>query len=328
MKFAQIQGNDSLVKALAGMVSSGKVPHALMFHEDDGGGAVPLAMAFLQYLYCRNRGAEDSCGECSQCNKMSKMIHSDVHFIFPVNSGNLSVQLLKEWRALVLENPYFTEAELNSALGIEGKNTLIAVPEAKQLLSDLSLSALEGGYRSVLIYLPEKMNAEAANRLLKIIEEPPAQTLFLLVTHAPEKVLTTIRSRCQVLRVQPRKIESAALKFDDGGLLSALMDALIARDLSAALEVGESLAALPSRENAKAFCKFAAEKFRTVFLIQQGLTSLAPTDEEAARWAKAVKRTFPRKALEVLDRTLGRIGRNVNLKILFADLVDRLYINI
>jgi len=328
MRFADIQGNGSLLKALAGMIDSGRIPHALMLHENDGGGAVPIALAFLQNLYCRNRHDGDSCGECPQCNKLSKMIHSDVHTIFPVNAGTLSVQFLGEWRKLVLENPNFTEADLNQALGIEGKNTMIAVAESKQLLSDLSLSALEGGYRSVLVYLPEKMNPEAANRLLKIIEEPPAQTLFLLITHAPEKVLVTIRSRCQVLRVQPHTGDSAALKFEDNGLLADLMDALIGRRLSDALEIGEALAALPSRENAKAFCKFASERFRTVFLIQQGMESLAPQDEEARRWASAVKKTFPRKAMEVLDRTLVRIGRNVNLKILFTDLVDRLYINI
>jgi len=327
MKFAQIPGNDALKKALVGMVSSGKIPHALLFHENDGGGAVPLAMAFLQYLYCRNRGEDDSCGECSQCNKLGKMIHSDLHFIFPVTSGSMSVQFLPAFRELVLGNPDFTEADLNSTLGIENKNTVIAVPEAKQLLSDLSLSALEGGYRSVLIYLPEKMNAEAANRLLKIIEEPPQQTIFLLITHAPEKVLPTIRSRCQQFRVQPKSARTAVLDFDRADLLSDLMEAVLSRDLLAALEVGEQIAALPGRENAKEFCRYSAEKFRTVFLYQQGLKTIAPEDEEAAAWATKLKKSYPRLALDVFDRTVNRINRNVNLKILFTDLVDRLYIN-
>ena len=119
-----------------------------------------------------------------------------------------------------------------------------------------------------------------------------------------------------------------ALRYDDGGLLASLMQAVIARDLGSALEVGEQLAALPSRDSMRAFCRYAAEKMRRVFLVQQGLTVLAGDDPEAAGWASACKKTFPRKALEALDKASGLIGRNVNQKILFTDLVNRFYVNI
>ena len=307
-----------LLKTLCGMVDSGRVPHALLLHEDDGGGGVPLALQFLEHLYGGNP-------------RVAKLIHPDIHFIFPLVQAGDSVaeQYAKEWRALVQENPSFSEGDLYDALGFEGKNTVISVKEANALLQVLSRYSLEGGYTAVVIYLPEKMNSVAANKLLKILEEPPQQTIFVMVTHAPEKLLPTILSRCQLFRVEAvADADSVALRYDDGGLLASLMEALIARDLSGALDVGEQLAALPSRDSMRAFCRYAAEKMRRVFLMQQGLATLAGDDPEAAGWASACKKTFPRKALEALDKASALIGRNVNQKILFTDLVDRLYVNI
>ena len=173
MTLDQIQGNEDVRRALTGMIESGKVPHAILFHEEDGGGAMPLALAFLEMLF-------------DEHNRIPKLIHPDVHFVFPTAAGSISLQYMDRFRPLMLENPLFTEAEMAEALGIEGKNSLIAVSEAKHLLDTLSLSALEGGYRAVVLYLPEKMNQETANRLLKLIEEPPLQTQFILITHAPE----------------------------------------------------------------------------------------------------------------------------------------------
>jgi DNA polymerase-3 subunit delta' len=334
MRFGELSGNEPIVKALAGMVDSGRVPHAIMLHENDGGGGFGLAMAFLQYLYCSSRSGSDSCGVCPNCNKISKLIHPDVHFVFPVmlSSGSASTvspseAFLGDFRTLAIENPCFTEQELYGALGFEGKNPVISVAEANALLRSLSLYSLEGGFSSVVVLLPEKMNLSAANKLLKMLEEPPAQTLFILVTHAPERLLPTIVSRCQMFRVASPLV-SAAASYDDSGMLASLMEALLSRDLSSALSVGEQLAALPSRESAKGFCRYAAEKFRRVFLCQQGLAKLSDSDAEAAGWAASLNPRFSRKALEVLDRTMQRIDRNVNLKILFTDLVNRLYINI
>lgn len=335
MRFADITGNAPVAGALAGMVDSGRVSHAILLHENDGGGAFPLAMAFLQYLYCPSRSGGDSCGVCPHCNKIGKLIHPDVHFVFPVVLPSSSAQaesspserFLTEFRALVLGNPAFKEQDLYTALEFEGKNPVIGVAEANALLRTLGLHSLEGGYTAAVIYLPERMNPQASNKLLKLLEEPPAQTVFVLITHTPEKLLPTIVSRCQMFRVASAPV-SAAASYDDGGILDELMDALLSKDLSAALTAGERLAALPSRESAKGFCRFASERFRRVFLLQQGLGSLVPEDEAARRWAASVRKTFPRKAMDVLDRTVRRIDRNVNLKILFTDLVDRLFLNI
>lgn len=306
-----------LLQTLCGMADSGRVPHALLLHEDDGGGGVALGMKFLEHLYGGNP-------------RVAKMIHPDIHFVFPLilSGDSVSEQYAKEWRSLVQENPGFSEGDLYEALGFEGKNTVISVKEANFLLGVLSRYSLEGGYTTVLIYLPEKMNSVAANKLLKILEEPPQQTLFLMVTHAPERLLPTILSRCQLFRMESSGSAEVTLRYDDGGLLSSLMDAIIARDLSAALETGEQLAALPSRDSMRAFCRYAAEKMRLVFLVQQGLESLSGDDAEARAWAAACKKTFPRKALEALDKASALIGRNVNQKILFTDMVDRFFVNI
>ena len=327
MTFAQVQGNEDVKQALVGMVDSGRIPHAILFHEDDGGGAFPLALAFLQYLFCRERHDGDSCGSCPSCGKIAKLIHPDVHFVFPTAAGVLSEQYMDQLRRLVAERPGFREAELAEALGIEGKNSVIAVAESRRLLEKLSLSALEGGWRAVVIYLPERMNAEAANRLLKMIEEPPAQTQFLLIAHQMERVLTTISSRCQRIRVRPAG-EAAGPVFADADLLDELMNALLGRNLPDALEVSERIASLPSREQAKAFCTFAADRFRQVFLAQQGVEGAGEISPQARDWAAKCRKTFPRQALEVMNRTQTLIGRNVNMKILFTDMIDRLYLQI
>ena len=330
--FSQVYGNEQVSKALSGMVDSGKVPHAILFHEDNGGGGFAMAMAFLQYLFCLDHRGTDSCGVCPTCNKIAKLIHPDIHFVFPVNTGT-SKDFLPKFRELAASKPYFTEEELSEALEIEGKSAIIAVGESKEIIGQLGLSSLEGGYKAVVIYLPEKMNQEAANRLLKLIEEPPVMTQFVLISHAPEKVLSTIRSRCQNIRIVPDSgVRSGNELRDEQFLLCELMENMLSRNLLASLETGEKIAALPSRESARMFCRCASDAFRTMFLLQQGLTSMAENTlmlPKVQAWvARSRKKTFPRAAVGIIDNVRKLIDRNVNLKILFTDMVDRLYLQI
>ena len=316
--------NASVAAALHQMAESGRIPHAMLFHENDGGGAFPLIVNFLDEVY-------------GYSPRVEKLIHPDIHFIFPVAGSDkpVSDNFIRQWRELLLSNPCFFESELYTAIGIEGKQGIISVNEARSVLDKLSLSAVEGGYRTVVVYLPEKMNAQAANALLKMVEEPPEKTLFLLVTHQPEKVLPTIFSRCLFLRVRPfTREEARRVHPQQGGEVVAdlfydLMNALAQKDLLGALETGEAAAALDSREKQKAFCKFAGEGFRNIFLLQQGLEELADIPEDEAEFyrdmAARCRKTFPRQAVAALDRAVLLIERNVNQKILFADLVDRLY---
>ena len=321
----KVYGNTELMTALSQMVESGHIPHAMLLHQDDGGGAFPLVIHFLEQLYGGNP-------------RVDKLIHPDIHFVFPVAGADkpVSLQYLAPFRELVMQNPYFYENELSSATGIEGKQAGISVNEARSILDRLSLSAVEGGYRAVVLYLPEKMNVQAANALLKMVEEPPRQTLFLFITQAPEKVLQTISSRCLHLRVQPLSQEAEAevhareaagnLALQD--LFHDLLDALVARDLLKALETADAVADLKVREQQKTFCRLASEDLRRLFLLQKAPSMARVPEGDKAyyqKMASALKPTFPRRALECLNRAQLLLERNVNQKILFTDLVNQLY---
>lgn len=321
----KVFGNTEVVAALSQMVESGHLPHAMLLHQDDGGGAFPIVLNFLEQLYGGNP-------------RVQKLIHPDIHWVFPVagNDKPVSLQFIAPFRELVLENPYFFENELYAAIGIEGKQAGISVHEARSILDRLSLSAVEGGYCTVVLYLPEKMNVQAANALLKMVEEPPRQTLFVLITQAPEKVLQTISSRCLHMRVQPLSPQAdaevhateAAGNAVLQDLFHDLLDALVARDLLKALETGEAVADLKVREQQKTFCRLASEDLRRLFLLQKSpALARVPEGEEDyyKRLSSALKPTFPRKALECLDRALLLLERNVNQKILFTDMVSQLY---
>ncbi len=351
MKFRDIIGNADVAKALALMADSGRVAHAMLMYENEGCGALALALAYVQYLNCSNPHDGDSCGECPSCRQMSKLIHPDVHYVFPVNKGPkssddkpTSESYIKYWRELAIANPYFIEADLQKAIGIESKNGLIAVAEAKSIINKLSLTAVSDGSKAVIFYLPEKMNQETANRLLKMVEEPPEKTLFIFITHAPEKVLQTIFSRCQSIRVMPlTKDEAERVKalnpFDDReeydrfmDLFSDLMNALVARDLMAALECGEIMSALESREKQKAFCTFAGECVRKIFMIQQKMPQIAGIPDEEmefySKMASGCSKAFCSRSISNIEKVVSMIDRNVNSKILFCDLVNRMFLSV
>ncbi len=351
MRFADIIGNADVAKALASMADSGRVAHAMLMYENEGCGALALALAYVQYLNCSNPHDGDSCGECPSCRQMSKMIHPDVHYVFPVNKGPktsddkpTSESYIRYWRELAIANPYFVEADLQKAIGIESKNGLIAVAEAKSIIGKLSLTAVSDGYKAVIFYLPEKMNQETANRLLKMVEEPPEKTLFIFITHAPEKVLQTIFSRCQSIRVMPlTKEEAERVKamnpFDDReeynqfmDLFSDLMNALVSRDLVTALECGETVSALESREKQKAFCNFAGECIRKIFMIQQNMPQIAGVADEEMEFYSSMAakcgKGFCTRSVSNIEKVVSMIDRNVSSKLLFCDLVNRMFLSI
>ncbi len=323
-----VYGNIGIVEAFANMAESGKIPHAILLSEDDGGGAFPIAINFLEQVYGGNP-------------RVSKLIHPDVHFVFPVAGGDkaVSLQFLPRFRSLALENPYFCENELYSAIGIEGKQSNISVHEARSILDRLSLSAVEGGWRTVVMYLPEKMNAQAANALLKMVEEPPRMTLFVFISHAPEKVLTTISSRCLNLHIQPlshedqMRVHSREARGNQAlsDLFHDLLEAIVAKDLLKAIETGEAVADLKQREIQKAFLRLAADDLRRIFMLQKFPQLSYIPDEDLPfyrKMASSLKPSFPRLGLACLDRALKLLERNVNQKILFTDMVNQLYLRV
>lgn len=199
-----------MAKQLIQGVARGRISHAQLFTGDEGTGVLPLAMAYAQYLNCTNRLEDDSCGTCPSCRQLKQLAHPDVHFIFPVNtpkgksSGEkpLSDGFMPTWRQLVTQTGgYFSEPMWYSAIDIDNKQGNISTFEADEIIRKLSFKAFESEYKVVILWLPERMNTQASNKLLKIIEEPWEKTLFLLVSESPEQLLPTILSRTQEVHV-------------------------------------------------------------------------------------------------------------------------------
>ena len=202
MFFKQIIGHDEIKGQLVDQVASGRVPHAQLFSGAGGSGKFPMALAFARYLLCSQPNGTDACGVCPSCKKIDKLAHPDLHFVFPVVKPKgkkvvVSDDYLPEWRTMVSSHPYFDMTHWLSAMNAENQQAMIYVDESDQIQRKLSLKSCEGGRKVMLIWLPEKMNIGCANKLLKLFEEPPAETVFLMVSEAPEQLLTTIVSRTQ-----------------------------------------------------------------------------------------------------------------------------------
>ncbi len=205
MYFRDVIGQQDVIERLVKDAQAGTVPHALLFCGPEGVGKLQTAIAFARYLLCRDKGlSKESCGKCPACVKMDKLVHPDLHFVFPVinksktaGRSTVSDDEIVTWRETVLEQQYFGFEEWLSAIDADNKQASIFVTESEQILSKLSLKSVEGGYKIMIIWHAEKMNQQCANSLLKLLEEPPAQTLFILTTDAPEQMLETILSRTQ-----------------------------------------------------------------------------------------------------------------------------------
>ncbi len=222
MRFSDVIGHSEIKDRLRRAVDQGRVSHAQLFTGECGGGALPLALAYAQYINCTARHDGDSCGECPSCRKMEELAHPDLHFVFPVNkqgkkSGEkiVSGDFLKPWREQIrTTGGYFDEAMWNEQLDL-GKTLkpLITVQDANEIIRTLSYKSFEGEYKIVLVWLPELMNVEAANTLLKILEEPWEKTLFLMVSRQPQRLLSTIISRTQEVAVPRISTEELAAQI-------------------------------------------------------------------------------------------------------------------
>ncbi|MDD2798509.1 MAG: DNA polymerase III subunit [Bacteroidales bacterium] len=206
--FQSIIGQQDLKTRLIHSVKSGQMAHAQIFCGSEGVGAYSLAFAYAKYVHCTNRGETDACGECPSCKKYNKLIHPDLHFVFPIykvakSKKEICDDYLPEWREFNLKSNYFSLAQWMGFIGSENAQGMIYSKESQEILRKLSLKTYEAEYKIMIVWLPEKMNAECANKLLKIIEEPPAKTLFLLVAEETENILPTILSRAQRINVRP-----------------------------------------------------------------------------------------------------------------------------
>lgn len=210
MRFCDIIGQEEVKRQLRQAVRDGRIAHAQLFAGPQGVGKLALALAYAQYIACPNRTEHDSCGTCPTCVQFSKLQHPDLHFAFPIvkgDDGDVCDAFAEKWKGLVTEHKYFDLDDWYRVMGVETKQGMIYEKESSEILRKLSLKSFAGGYKIMLIWQPEKMNIACANKLLKLLEEPPTMTLFLLVSEHPEQLLSTILSRVQEVRV-PRLSEA------------------------------------------------------------------------------------------------------------------------
>lgn len=209
MFFRNVIGHEEIKQRLISSLQTGRISHAQLFAGDTGAGSLALALAFAQYVFCTGKKGTDSCGECPSCKKMQKYIHPDLHFVFPVVKSPkvktpVSDEYITDWRNLVSKSPYFNIEDWYAEMGVEDNaQASIYTEESGYILRKLNLKSFESDYKIMIIWLPEKMNQECANKLLKIIEEPYDKTLFLLVAEHPALIISTILSRTQRITIPP-----------------------------------------------------------------------------------------------------------------------------
>ncbi|HUX84837.1 MAG TPA: hypothetical protein VMV20_06360 [Chitinophagaceae bacterium] len=213
MKFHNLIDQERVGKQLTGMVRQGRLSHALLFLGPEGSGALPLAIAFAQYIVCANKTPEDSCGTCDQCKKAAALVHPDIHFSYPAvknkekgREEGISTEYIQEWRRFIRENPYGRVTDWVRSISSENKQGNINARECHEIIHKLSYKSFESEYKILLMWMPEYLEKEG-NRLLKLVEEPPPKTLFLFVGQRQEQILGTIVSRTQLVKVPPFPIE-------------------------------------------------------------------------------------------------------------------------
>lgn len=307
MRFADITGQEDLKRHLVQSVDAGRISHAQLFTGQAGAGVLALAVAYVQYLCCRHRRGGDSCGECPDCKQIAALAHPDLHLVFPVNkqgkkSGEVmrSDEFLPLFRGLFAERGgYFSAQDWYDRLDL-GKTLkgMIAAREADDIIRKLSFKSFEADYKTMLIWLPEAMNEEAANKILKILEEPWEKTLFLLISEQPERLLPTIISRTQevaVPRIAPDVLERAA---QERGVTDPVKARNIARLAGGDLVELQHLVAGESdalrKENFELFCGLMRLSYNDKHL------ELVTWAEEAAQLSREQQRAFLRDASRLL----------------------------
>jgi len=359
MQFKEIIGQETIKHQLIQTVLENRVSHAQLFLSSEGSGALPLAIAYAQYINCQNRTSTDSCGQCSSCRKYEKYIHPDLHFSYPFfasKDAKIAVDVLEEWRNMLLEDPYFDLDIWRSKLNAENKQANIPIAEAHDIIKKLSYKAFEAETKVLIMWLPEFLDREG-NALLKIIEEPPANTLFILVANNQEQILSTILSRTQIIKIpklidadienylidksQLSEIQAKEFSFlADGNLIAA--KALLqdtpnnnAGYFAEWLRMGfgnkvpamiafTDTAASWGRENQKNFLKYGINFLRECSLLLSGADDLVKLPHQTLEVAKkltthVLNLAMVEALINELEKAHYHIERNANPKILFLD---------
>lgn len=361
MLFSDIIGHDETKRTLLRAVQNNHLAHAQLFDGPPGSANLALALALATYVNCEEPGPDDACGRCASCIKINKLVHPDLHLVFPVanmaGKGKNSEAFLADWRKLVLDSPYRTLAEWLDTVGADNKQGNISAEEARNILQKLSLKAYEGRYKVMLIWLPEYMNASSANALLKVLEEPPERTLFLLVANQLDKLLITILSRTQRVAVRAFTDEEVAmflrqqLNLDeararqvaylaDGNLADGLrlaraeaddrqtwfadwMRICYKQDLIALVKQADQFDGF-SKERQKGLFEYSLRLCRDLFLWQQGAEALLRLPEDELTFVKNFAKVLSTKHVERivadLNEALYHIERNARPKMILLDM--------
>ncbi|MDU0369231.1 ATP-binding protein [Hymenobacter endophyticus] len=367
MRFSEIPGQQQVKQVLVGSVRRNHVAHAQLFRGAEGSATLALALAYAAFLNCETRTleAEDSCGQCASCQKIDKLIHPDLNFILPVTTTKavtkdaVSSKFAAEWREFVLQNPYQGLNDWMQHIGAENKQGNISKEESLNLLRLVSLKAFEARFKLVVIWLPELMHPAAANAVLKLLEEPPSATIFLLVSNSPEQLLPTIISRVQpvVVRAVPeteltnwlRDVQhvpevkarqlaqltegnvGAALAAQASGqeehdyfaLFVAWMRACYANKVADMLEKCDEFQKL-GRENQKEFLQYALTLMRKVLLFGLDAQLVPHLPQQEQGFVKGFSPfVTPRNAsqlAEELNEAHYHIERNASPRMVFLDI--------
>lgn len=345
------------------MIGENRVPHSLMFTGKEGSGNLPAAFAFAQHLFCQSPGEQGACGTCAPCQKVAKLIHPDLHITFPIAKSKevkTSTDLISEFREAFLHQPYMSLNDWFNELSAENKQPIIPVDEAGEIIRKLSYTSYEGSYKVCVIWQPEKMNAESANALLKILEEPPDQTIFILVCTQPEQLLPTILSRVQQIPfyqcsdedIQAALVKNYKVSAEMARQTSVLANgnygeavSLLSQDdenvsflnnfqsfmrLALRFDAGKAVDwiennAKTGREKQKQFLQYGLEIFRDSLMYNYGernLVRLAGQEKDfLEKFAPFVNQSNYEKLVEEFNSNYYYIERNANPKILFMDLL-------
>lgn len=375
MFFKDIIGQEKVKEQLLLQVHENRIPHAQMLCGPEGVGKLPLAVAYARYLCCPHHTHEDSCGVCPSCVKFNKLAHPDLHFVFPVikrkgsssDSAPVSDDYIAAWRALMLKNPYFHYSDWLQAMEAENQQAMIYVRESDVLLHKLMMKSSEGSYKAVIIWMPERMNEACANKLLKILEEPPTQTVFLLVTENPDQLLPTIQSRVQRLnvpRLEEQEINAGlqqefgvgpndataiahqcmgswlgameAIQLNDENrenmeLFTSLMRLTYMRKIREMKQWSEQVASL-GRERQKRFFVYCQRMIRENFIYnfkRIEMVYMLPQERDFAKnFAPYVNENNVMGLMDELSRAQQEIEQNANAKIVLFDMTLKITIYI
>jgi len=363
MLYKDIPGQKSVKKRLLKMANEQRIPHALLFLATDGSGSLPLAVTFAQYVFCEAKADHEPCEICPSCIKVKKLAHPDLHFVFPIpliKEFRVCEDAMSYFRNAFLANPFISTQDWSDELAAENKQFVIPAEQSNSIIKSLSYTSFGGGYKIMVIWAPEKMNNAAANKLLKILEEPPEQTIFILVCHQADQLLSTIISRTQMVKfeintyeeivelLQSKGIETAkaqnAAKLADGNFRNALtflqenpaeneLNLLdhFQKFMRYALKFNAitinswiDFTAGLGREKQKQFLNYSLQLIRDCLVLNnygEGLTKSSP--EEIAflkKFAPFVHFGNIEAMTEELNKAFYHVERNANPKILFMDL--------